>query len=395
MFSIAQLLGRGELMPKPRYQTPSIQQAKSGSYFIRPWIDVLTEKGVTRRKKTIVLGPARIGKRKAIALRNQVMEKLNRSDYVIQSQILLADFLIHYKIAHLEKLASSTRAKYRCHLKNHIEPAFAKLMLCEITTQRVDAWLTEKENGGMSWSTRMDLRNVLSSVFTKAADWGHWSDRNPIERVSVGRRRMLREKRKLTDEQTRRLLAALPFDVRLMCCVALFCTLRVSEILGLQEKHLDFEPGLIRVRQRYYRGDLDVPKNEKAVRDVPMGYLASDLKLLCRGDPEHFVFQIKTRPRWGKQDSVTRDGCDILQHFLRPAAIALEVYWKGFGFHALRREAVTSIGSVIGIGQAMAMAGHSSVDTSLLYTLEDRSEQDRAVRDHQERILGKPGGSIQ
>lgn len=382
-------------MPKPRYQTPSVQQSKNGAYFIRPWVDVLTEQGITRRKKTIVLGPAQIGKRQAIALRNQVMEKLNRSDYVIQSQIRLADFLIHYKNAHLEKLASSTRAKYRCHLKKHIEPAFATLMLCEITTKRVDAWLTEKENAGLSWSTRMDLRNILSSIYTKAADWGHWSDRNPIERVSVGRKRMVREKRKLTDEQTRRLLAALPFDVRLMCCVALFCTLRISEILGLQEKHLDFEAGLIRVRQRYYRGDLDVPKNDKAVRDVPAGYLAADLKRLCTGDPERFVFQIKTKPKWGQSESVTRDGCDILQHFLRPAAITLGFYWKGFGFHALRREAVTSISCVIGIGQAMSMSGHSSMDMSLLYTLDDLGEQDRAVREHQERILGKPEGPVQ
>ena len=132
--SIAHILGLGDKMPKARYQTPSVFQNKCGSFFIRPWVDVLGEDGIERRKKTIVLGPAEIGKREAIARRNRIMQQLNRADYVIQSQIKLKDFLAHYKIAHFENLSASTRAKYRCHLKKHIEPAFADLMLCEITT---------------------------------------------------------------------------------------------------------------------------------------------------------------------------------------------------------------------------------------------------------------------
>lgn len=41
------------------------------------------------------------------------------------------------------------------------------------------------------------------------------------------------------------------------------------------------------------------------------------------------------------------------------------------------------------------MAGQSSVDMSLLYTLEDKAEQARGVRAFQERILGKPEGPVQ
>ena len=40
-------------------------------------------------------------------------------------------------------------------------------------------------------------------------------------------------------------------------------------------------------------------------------------------------------------------------------------------------------------------AGHTHIDTSLLYTLHDLSEQDRAIRAHQERILGKSEQGIQ
>ena len=296
-FSVAQLLSSH--MPKPRYQEPTIRQSKNGSFYIRPYIDILSADGLSRKKKTIVLGPASIGKREAIRLKNAAMEKINRADYIIQSQIRLGDFVEHYDRAHVATLSASTQAKYRSHLKNHILPSFGKLMLCEVSTSLVAGWLQEKERAGMSWAARADIRNILSGVFTKAADWGHWQDRNPIEAVSPGRKRAVREKRKLTDEQTRRLLAALPCDVRLMCCTGLFCTLRVSEMLGLLEKNLNFDTNQIQVRQRYYRGNTDIPKNEKATRDVSDG-------LPCRRPP--LVVQRRTGPAGVPDQNPSRMG---------------------------------------------------------------------------------------
>lgn len=389
-FSLSRLLGgAGENMPRERYQEPSLKQTNRGVWYIRPWVDVIKGGELTRAKKTITIGS--MGKREALAKTREVMSTINRSDYVITSQINFGRFLDEWTTMHLERQAASTQAKYRTHVKNHIRPAFEKRMLCEIDPMLVQKWLDSK---ALSWATKTDLRNIMSSVFTKAIEWGRWKDKNPIEYVHAGRKTPAREKRKLTDDQTRRLLAALPYDMRIACCVCLFCTLRVSEMLGLQEKQLDFERGLIMVRRRFYRGDLDQTKNYAASRDVPMGYLAADLKSLCQGDPERFVFQIATSPKWGRKTAFCRDDRDLNQHFLRPAAVALGFYWKGFGWHALRREAVTSINALLGTTQAMRMAGHSSVEMSLDYTVSDRLAQDGAVRTRQEEIIGKTGEKV-
>jgi integrase len=198
----------------------------------------------------------------------------------------------------------------------------------------------------------------------------------------------VRKKTKLYDEHTRRFLAALPYELRVMCCTGLFCTLRVSEMLGLQEKHLDFEGDVIQVRQRFYREDLRSTKSSNSDRDIPMGYLAPELKSLCLGDPERFVFSNRYAPAMGRKASICRDDRDLNQHFLRPIAKRLGMYFEGFGFHSLRREAVTSIAKLASINQAMNASGHSTTDMSLLYTLQDLSEQDKAIRTHQERILG-------
>ena len=50
-------------MPRQRYQDPKIQRNKNGSYYIRPWVDVIGETGLVRQKKTIVLGPETLGAR--------------------------------------------------------------------------------------------------------------------------------------------------------------------------------------------------------------------------------------------------------------------------------------------------------------------------------------------
>lgn len=394
--------GKGDNLPRRRHQEPTLQQTDRGVYFIRPRVDVI-ENGKLRRKLiTIHLGA--IPKREAIVKMHELMDsKINCARDMVLSQVRFAALLEQYEVMHIATaLKAPSRAKYRTHIKNHIKPMFGGMMLCEAgDSLLIQKWLNalERKPDGtpnLSWHTRTDLRNLMSSLFTKAIAWNLWKEKNPVEAVHAGRKKLLREKRKLTDDQTRRLLAALPYELRVACCVCLFCTTRISEAMGLQEKHLNFEKGVIEIRQRYYRGDLDDVKSNAARRDLPMGHLAADLKRLSQGDAERFLFQVETYPKWGMKGAATcRDDRDLNQHFLRPAAKALGFYWKGFGFHALRREAVTAISGVLGIGQAMKMAGHTSADMSILYTLEDLEKQDAAVRLRQEHILGKPEGKVQ
>lgn len=385
-------------MPRQRHQDPTPQQRSDGTWFFIARVDVIRDGVPDRAKQTVNLPGKFHGKREAQAAVREAMKQINRVDQIAISQVRVSRLLEQYDPMHIAKQSKSTQGKYRAHIKNHIQPAFGELMLCELADPLfVQKWLDSKKVpvGKLSWATCNDIRNILSSMFTQAKRWGLWEGENPIEMVTAGRKKAKREKRKLTDEQTRQLLAMLPYDLRVACCVCLFCTLRISEAMALREKSLNFKTGMIEVRERYWRGDLDQPKNDSAVRDLPMGYLDADLQRLCKGDPERFVFQIETHPKWGKEIAVCRDDRDLHQHFLRPAAEKLGFYWEGFGFHALRREAVTSISGILGVGQAMKMAGHSTADMSLAYTLADREKQDGAVRARQESIMGKTGGGLQ
>jgi integrase len=277
-------------------------------------------------------------------LRATTMPKINRSQIVLQAQIPFGELLDYYLqqfVRNPEKLAASTRAKYETHIANHIRPAWKDAMLGEIRGLEIDRWLSEKGRprmietagrakivAGLSWNTRTDLRNIMSGIFTKAIEWGLWKDANPVTAVSVGRKKTVRHHRKLTTEETRSLLEALPVDVRLICEVALFCTLRISEVLGLQWKHIDLGREIIQVRQRFYRGDVDTVKSERSERDVPMGALARDLLGTYPGPGHDDDYVFSARPHVGaeKKARVCRDDRAINQHFLRAAAVALGVY---------------------------------------------------------------------
>jgi len=387
-FSLTALLGSiGANVPRERFQDPSLHQNANGSWYIRPWIDVITKDGVTRQKKQIVLGPESIGKRGAQAAKRLAMEKINRASYVIQSQISFSDLLDEYEKRHMARQALSSQTKCESLIRRHIRPAFGHFQLGEITGNSIQKWLDAKGAAGMSWAARTDLKGLMSSAFTRARIWKYWQDDNPARDVFVGRKSLQREKRKLTDDQTRRLLAALPSQVRTLASVALFCGLRVSEILGLQERHINFKAGLISIEQRCWRGNIDEVKTRNALRRVPMGHLADDIRKLCLGDPARYIFHVL-----GTRNVACKDSSHLSKTYLRPAAEAIGCYWAGFGWHSLRREAVTAFNASLGVTQAMRLAGHASADMSLEYTLTDHIEQERAIRERQVKLMGETKG---
>jgi integrase len=108
------------------------------------------------------------------------------------------------------------------------------MKLRDIDTEAIQGFLNAKKEDELSWWTRCDLKNILSSIFTQAEDWKYWHDRNPTARTKLGRKRWKRERRILRDEEFRRLLALLPALIRLMIMTAVSTGMRVSEVLGLK-----------------------------------------------------------------------------------------------------------------------------------------------------------------
>ena len=280
-------------------------------------------------------------------------------------------------------VAASTKGKYRNHLHKHIFPRWAGTRICDFRAKDVLDWL-QKESG--SWYMMTDLRNIMSGIFTKAHEWELLPDTfaNPIARVKLPKKWEVYEKRILNEEETVRVLALIEDPHRLVCEICLATGARISEVIGLQLKHVNLEKAFIRIEQRHWRGDIDTPKTERSKRVLTLDSLAERLKnwigTLGQNTPEAWLFPQPNpeKPMW---DSGGRAA-------LKRAARLEKCDFPGFGLHSLRRANITWRQEVGASSiEASRIAGHASTKMTEQYTVVQLNRQEELTRRIQERLV--------
>ena len=180
----------------------------------------------------------------------------------------------------------------------------------------------------------------------------------------------------------------MPDPHRLIAELCLATGARISEINGLQIKHIDMQNGSIRIEQRHWRGDIDSPKTERSKRTLTLGNLIGRLKTwvdaLEDNKPEAWVFPQNDRrkPMW---DSGPRAE-------LKEAARAEKCDFPGFGLHSLRRANITWRQEVGGSSiEASRIAGHASTKMTEEYTVVQLKRQEELTRRIQEKLTQAAG----
>ncbi|MEO5952160.1 MAG: tyrosine-type recombinase/integrase [Chloroflexia bacterium] len=379
-------------MARREFQMPNVlrQSGPRPYWYIRYRRKVLVGKNqIKKEEKWHRLGYCdEMTKPEAKRHREQVMKEINREVYTIQSHILFKDFVEIFRSQHMIALAPGGKKRDLSLLSNHILPAVGDMRLCDIGSEEVQAFLNTKNAEGLSWWTRKGLQAVISSVFTKAGDWGYWQERNPTARTSVGRKRPKRERRILTDDQYRHLLSVLPATIRLMVETAVSTGMRISEIIGLKWRCIDLERGLARVEERYYRGDTDLPKTEGSKRVLPLGQLVLEYrKLKPAGVSEaSYVFERNGDPM---------DDRAMLRNHIRPAAKRLGCYFEGFGWHSFRRQNITLMQEEGATSfEAQAQAGHARPAMTSEYTIVGLPRREQAVLRLQNRLQAEERSTV-
>lgn len=281
------------------------------------------------------------------------------------------------------RLAEPTRIKYRSRLDYHILPRWKTVRIDQMRAKEILDWLHTECN---SWYMMLDLRNVMSNIFTKAQEWEVLPDTlaNPMRRVKIGRRWTVRPEQILSEQETMQVLARLDDPHLLICETCLSTGARISEVLGLTSKHIDLLKGTIHIEQRHCRGDIDVPKTRNSRRVLTLGSLVVRYKQWIKKkgitQPEQWLFpqdDDQQKPMW---DSGVRKALKI-------AARAAGRDFPGFGLHSLRRANITwrqEVGaSAI---EASKIAGHGSVAMTNDYTHVQLRRQEDLTRAIQRRL---------
>lgn len=376
-------------MGRREYQNPSVLTRKSKfgpEYYIRYRIKVLGIKdGASARipkEKMLSLGLCKdITLRQAERKKAEFMKTINGQVYHIQSEIPFKDFVAIYKERYLPTLKVTTQRNYRTILKHYIEPYFGSRKLCDIKPEHIHAFITGLELAPL---TRKTVKGVLSGIYTLAIHWGYWERQSPVKMAFLARElpeTRVREKRIWTRKELQLILEAVRPDVRLMIETLVWTGMRISECLGLRWKHVNLEGGYVRIAERQSRGDFDTPKSLRARRLLPLGGLLNRYRALETGRKgEDLVFV--------DEGGVPYNDCKLLADYLTPILEKLNLKFSGAGWHTFRRMHLTWFDQAGGTAfEAQQQAGHSSMETTMLYVLPDLERRKTVVEKMQQEVV--------
>lgn len=182
------------------------------------------------------------------------LEKLPKSvsskNALPQSKIALSDYLISWlDETHKHQIAHSTWKRYRTLAVHHINPVIGKIALRKIVPNDIQLVLTTMREGGQSPRSQQQARALLSVALGEAEN-NEYIPSNPVKKVRIPVNKN-REIEPLSVDEVKRLLETYrdtPSSARLH--IALLCGLRQGEALGLRWQDIDFENGVLEVRNQ-------------------------------------------------------------------------------------------------------------------------------------------------
>ena len=390
----------GGLKVKVRVQHPKILEAKfreGWMWFFRYYADEVQADGsvkTIRKKHAVGLsrGDDKITKKEAEVERDKFLAKLNAptveaavEQVAATGVVLLGEVARMYKEGYLSRekqLATPTREKQTYYLDQLIIPKWGAFRLNQIRPQAVEDWLHGTFD---AWWTMYSVRAILSRLYYYAEGYGLWEEgrRSPASRAKLGKKRYKYERRILSFEETARVLARLDDTTCLVIETCIATGARISEVLGLQWRHVNLDAATIKIEQRVWHQEVGRPKTEESRRVLGIGDLAQPLRaraLKIGAKPDMWVFPQKCcaeKPMW---DSTVRE-------LLHEVAKAEACDFLGLGPHSFRRANITWRQEVGGSAiEASRIAGHTNLETTSQYTFVAAERQNELTRRIQQKL---------
>src|SRR6185369_1144334 len=261
------LSGARDAMPK-KYQDGKLEKREDVAHpywFIR--VALPQADGTKAKRQPHKLGYcADVTRQEAMKRRAALLSAANTCHLLVPVSIKFADVVRMFCEAKLPTFAAATQLWYRSVIDCHILPAFKDKNLGQLDRQMIEAWLVTKERDGLSWWSRKAMRGTLGAIFGAAKDWKLWAGDLPTTGISCGKKRVVRERRSITSEQFRAIVGALSEDTRFMILIAALAGLRISEVLGLQWRDIDWDKGELAVNRSWYRGTVNDTEEGKRVQ---------------------------------------------------------------------------------------------------------------------------------
>lgn len=292
---------------------------------------------------------------------------------------------------------------YERHLLKRIIPRWGKLAPMAIESKDIEDWFRELRRGNpqkkikpLADPTIDKIRRIMSLVFQ------HGQRHNILPRQQEGNPMNWVSQRTTSDykavlmtpEQAFKVLLNIPEPRRTLTLSDAATALRVSELLALKWRNLDFDHMLINVEQAYVWGRFKEPKSKASKATVPMHPLLAGFLLAWREKTPFAKLDDYVFPSMRLKGKKPLSPSVLVQKYLRPAAVKAGVIaadWKGrFGFHNFRHSLATSMVRLkVDPKTIQGMLRHEDFGTTMqLYAQSDMDSMRDAQGKYLEQLIG-------
>jgi integrase len=312
---------------------------------------------------------------------------INNPAYRARPTATFAEFATRWESTVLPQKARSTQTSYRSHLRRHIKPFFGSYLVKDIQPELVQAFISGVK---LAPKSLRNLKVTFQSMWASARAWRYVAQ-DVTEGLALPKTRQ-RPQAFFSAEEVLRILAAASEPYKTLFWLAAETGMRAGELCGVRVDDLDLERGLVFVRQSAWRGKLQAPKTENAIRRFSLSpELAAHVRaylLRWRPNTERLLFATRNGTPWDQNMVVKRKLHPILDRVGIPR-IGLKIGLKAFR-HA-NMTLLDRIGAPLKIRQERV--GHTDSRLTLGTYTHIASEDDRRVAEALGKILAVAGDS--
>lgn len=370
------------IVPKRRFQKGTF--VKRNGNWVGMWrVDVLRPDGNIRREqrsKTFV----GLSERAARSAFQPILDSVNAANGATPPFPRKAGTLSSVIREWRDQVAStwkpSARKAAESHLRRHIEPMLGDCALPELTTKRLQSFVTALSTAHMANGqrrTRKTIENILltlSSIVSTARAWGYTIPKVSLSDLSLPQD-MPRQSRFFVLRDMQRIVRAADEPLGTICFLLSATGMRIGEVLALRAQDLDFQRKLIKVRCSTYAGQIGTPKSKASIADLPMPpALESRLKkYLSSGHYRKNDLGLLFVNRRGRPYSANK----LREKKLRPLLTRLRIPLAGFHAfrHAVASELIDS-GAPITVVQAQLRHSDPRITLGLYGHVIPQSQRD-------------------
>jgi len=356
---------------------------------------VETESGQVRVQRNIRLGEAGSGEGKLTkplakrALREHVDKANNYQPAAMKAQIMgkagtpFSVFVARWQEEVLIHKKASTTAAMNSHINKLLIPAFGKLAVGDLDSERVQSFV----NGLVGTISAKSIKNVWTTIrimWNSAVAWKYVAGELRVELPKARKLRM----RCYTVEEVKLILANTNGAEQVFFWLAAETGARAGELIALRASDVNFAEGFVEISKAIWGGEEDDPKTEAGNRVVCISArLAAALKEYLAGRTDGYLFRNSTGNPWDATNVLVRKLNKALERLEIPkvdpkllakmigrertiaGATRSERRAASLGLHSFRHTSATAMDS-LGVPQQIRKQrlGHSGTSVTEGYT---------------------------